>query len=250
VAGQILNDPVVVTLNTIRDKHASIRQQVLLADDDAHKIRLLDWLLKNEPFEKALIFTNTKVATDALSSELRKHDHRVAALNGDMDQVQRNAVMDRLHKGVINILVATDVAARGLDVPGIALVVNFDMARNGRDYVHRIGRTGRAGQQGLAVSLIDHHEWNQMAGIERYLEQKFERRRIKALEGNYKGPKKVKASGKAAGPKKSKVKNKASDKAAQRHRNRKQIGKRREPSVQADADGAIVKPIRTGDRNG
>jgi superfamily II DNA/RNA helicase len=243
MAVQVLREPAIVTLNTVKDKHESIRQQVLLADDDRHKVALADWLLKNEQFEKALIFTKTKVATEALSNELRKHDHRTAALNGDMDQVQRNVVMGRIHQGIIRVLVATDVAARGLDVPGIDLVINFDMARNGRDYVHRIGRTGRAGRQGLAISLIAHNEWNLLAGIERYLEQKFERRKIKTLEGTYQGPKKVKASGKAAGPKKNKANSKAGDKAKQRQRNRSQIGKRRKPSRQADTAGSRPGPV-------
>lgn len=100
---------------------------------------------------------------------------------------------------------ATDVAARGLDVEGLDLVINFDMPRSGDEYVHRIGRTGRAGGEGLAVSLICHTDWNLMSSIERYLKQRFERRTIKELKGIYQGPKNLKASGKAAGSKKKKT---------------------------------------------
>jgi superfamily II DNA/RNA helicase len=102
-------------------------------------------------------------------------------------------------------LVATDVASRGLDVKGIDLVVNYDMARKGDDYVHRIGRTGRAGETGTAISLINHTEWNLKAAIERYIKQDFEHRVIKELKGAYSGPKRLKASGKAAGTKKKKA---------------------------------------------
>ncbi|MCY1405003.1 ATP-dependent RNA helicase SrmB [compost metagenome] len=113
----------------------------------------------------------------------------------------------------MKILVATDVAARGLDVDGLDLVVNFDMPRSGDEYVHRIGRTGRAGNEGLAISLITHGDWNLMSSIERYLKQRFERRVIKEVKGTYSGPKKVKASGKAVGVKKKKT-DKKSDKKA------------------------------------
>ena len=111
------------------------------------------------------------------------------------------------------MLVATDVAARGLDVDGLDLVINFDMPRSGDEYVHRIGRTGRAGNEGLAISLICHGDWNLMSSIERYLKQSFERRVIKEVKGTYSGPKKVKASGKAVGVKKKKTDKKGDKKA-------------------------------------
>ncbi len=233
VASQLLRDSIVLTLDSVRDKHADIRQQIVTADDDAHKIKITTWLLQHEQAEKALVFVNKKTQADSLAGHLRHADIRTGFLHGDMDQYQRAQVMRRLHDGQIAVLVATDVAARGLDVKGIGLVINFNMARNGKDYVHRIGRTGRAGEAGLAISLIDHNEWNVMSGIERYLKQTFERRRIKELQGSYTGPKKTKASGKAAGSKKKKPKDKAKLKAAQRHRNKKQIGKpKKKPPMQ------------------
>ncbi|MDG2035556.1 MAG: ATP-dependent helicase, partial [Pseudomonadales bacterium] len=113
---------------------------------------------------------------------------------------------------------------------------NYDMPRNGTDYTHRIGRTGRAGEEGLAVSLISAFEWNLMSSIERYLRVRFDHRKIKGLEAKYKGPKKVKASGKAAGTKKKKSKN-ADDKGKGRHRDKKNIGKRRAASNRKSNDG-------------
>ena len=205
VIKQVLTEPETLLLSTAQDQHGSIRQQMIVADDPAHKIRLITWLLKHEKFKKAIVFTNTREQTNNLNTWLRKEqDLRVSALHGEMIQPDRNRVMMLLREGKVNILVATDVAARGLDIPGVDLVINLDMARNGDDYVHRIGRTGRAGQEGTAISLIAPQEWNLKAAIERYLQVKFEQRTIKGQEGHYKGPKKVKASGKAASGKKKK----------------------------------------------
>jgi superfamily II DNA/RNA helicase len=125
-------------------------------------------------------------------------------LHGEKDQKDRKLAIERLKQGGVKILVATDVAARGLDVDGLDLVINFDMPRSGDEYVHRIGRTGRAGADGLAISLIGHGDWNLMSSIERYLKQRSSAHLIKEVKGTYKGPKKVKASGKAAGTKKKK----------------------------------------------
>jgi hypothetical protein len=105
-----------------------------------------------------------------------------------------------------DVLIATDVAGRGLDVEGMDLVINYDLARKGDEYIHRIGRTGRAGREGLAISLIGPREWNLKAAIERYIQQEMEPRTIQSLKAKYTGPKKLKASGKAAGPKKKKGK--------------------------------------------
>ena len=123
------------------------------------------------------------------------------------------------------------LAARGLDIKGINLVINFDVPRNGINYIHRIGRTGRVDELGLTIALVKSTEWNLMSGIERFLKQKFKRRTIKELEGKYKGPKKLKASGKAAGIK-NKIEPKKADKekVKVRHRDQKNIGKRRTPS--------------------
>ncbi|MTI12780.1 DEAD/DEAH box helicase [Sansalvadorimonas verongulae] len=223
-------------LSTAQDQHGSIRQQIMLADDPAHKIRIVTWLLKHETFQKAIIFTNTREQTNALNTMLRKEqDLRVSALHGEMIQPDRNRVMMLLREGKVNILVATDVAARGLDIQGVDLVINLDMARNGDDYVHRIGRTGRAGQEGTAISLIGPNEWNLMSAIERYLKVRFERKTEKAVEGSYKGPKKVKASGKAAGTKKKK-KTTAEKKAAARKVTRPK--KRKAPAA-----GGEKKPV-------
>lgn len=260
VAEDVLTKPQTLTLSRPQDKHASITQQVVLADDPAHKERLTNWLLANETYAKALIFTNTKVQAEKLNGLLRYHNHPVGLLHGDMTQDERNHVMTQLRQGRIKVLVATDVAARGLDIRGIDLVVNFDMARNGDDYIHRIGRTGRAGETGLAITYIAAPDWNLMTGVERYLQVSFERRVIKGLEAKFKGPKKVKSSGKIAGTKKRKDGDKQgasgkkkttsanakkdNGKTKQRLRDRKNIGKRRQPSAPAQDLGDGWAPFK------
>lgn len=122
------------------------------------------------------------------------------------------------------------------------------MARSGDDYLHRIGRTGRAGESGLAISLISDPEWNLMASIERYLDQKFERRAIEGLKGHYKGPKKLKASGKAAGTKKKKQAKKEAakkgPKAKVRKRDTQKVGKRRAPKTDSQPQDTGFAPLK------
>lgn len=202
----VLNAPIRVTINTVREQHDSIRQQVILADNVKHKESLLLWLLENETFERALVFCNTKVLANHLCGVMRYKGQKAGYLHGDVKQDVRNSTTQAFREGKLNVLIASDVASRGLDVKGIDLVVNFDMAQKGDDYVHRIGRTGRAGKEGLAISFVMANEWNLKASIERYLNVKFESRKIKELVGHYKGPKKLKASGKAAAPSKKKKK--------------------------------------------
>ncbi|UTW46569.1 DEAD/DEAH box helicase [bacterium SCSIO 12696] len=204
VADAVLRNPQTIAVNAVRAEHSSIRQQIVLADDVEHKQKLLLKLLQQEGAQKAVVFTNTIAGAEKLVGWLYNSEFQAGVLHGDMMQDERNHVMQLMRRGQLDVLVATDVAARGLDVQGVGLVVNFDMARSGDDYVHRIGRTGRAGEQGLAVSFIVSTEWNLMASIERYLKTRFERRKIAGLEGKYKGPKKLKSSGKAAGTKKKK----------------------------------------------
>jgi superfamily II DNA/RNA helicase len=150
-------------------------------------------------------------------------------------------------EGVINIIVATDLAARGLDVKGINLVVNFDVPRNGVDYIHRIGRTGRVDELGTTITLVKHTEWNLMSSIERFLKQNFIRRTIKELAAKYQGPKKLKASGKAVGSKSTvEPKKEKAAKVKVRHRDQKNVGKRRVPSTKpASLENSSVLPADT-----
>ncbi|MGD9662218.1 MAG: DEAD/DEAH box helicase [Porticoccaceae bacterium] len=216
VAANILENPEKVLLSSARQVNKDIRLQMILADDSAHKMRLLTWLLANESYGRALVFVKTRDTSDQVAMELRRHNHRTNFLHGEITQDARRKIMAGFREGKFTVLVATDLAARGLDVSDLELVINFDMAHSGEEFVHRAGRTGRAGQAGLVISLVAPQEWNLAASIQRYLDVSFERRKISGLEGAYRGPKKVKASGKAAGTKKKKktADNKASGKTA------------------------------------
>ncbi len=237
IASHALNSPKTIKLSTVRDRHADIVQQKILADDNKHKTALLEWLLENESFNLALIFVNKRTEAEILGEKLRASGVRCAFLHGELDQPQRTQIVRRFRKGIISVLVATDVAARGLDVEGIDLVVNFDVPRNATDYVHRIGRTGRAECTGVAITLVNHNEWNVLGGIERYLHNSFDRRLLPGLKGVFTGSKKSKL------PKaeKSKAKRSISDKNRQRQRNKKQIGKRRSPTRKVEADQDVTK---------
>ena len=237
MAEKVLGKYELVALNTLRDELPHIEQQIVLADDNAHKQKLLAWLLQNETFEKALVFSNSRAQADALCDPLRATGVRAIVLHGEMDQKERQRVMKLYREGVVNVLIATDLAARGLDIKGIQLVINFEVPRNGINYIHRIGRTGRSDETGLTITFVKHTEWNLMKSIERFLRQSFIRRNIKELAGKFQGPKKLKASGKSVGGKK-KVddKKEKTKKVKVRHRDQKNIGKRRVPRSDTTAE--------------
>ena len=230
---KVLKDPEHLMLNSVSQLAEGTRQQIITADHDQHKEKIIQWLLANKTYDKAIIFTNTRVAADRIYGHLVAQDVKAFVLHGEKDQKDRKLAIERFKQGSSKVLVATDVAARGLDIDGLDLVINFDMPRSGDEYVHRIGRTGRAGGEGLAISLICHNDWNLMSSIERYLKQQFERRVIKEVKGTYGGPKKVKASGKAVGTKKKKGEKKGEKKPL----TKRKTGPRGNKAPLASADG-------------
>ena len=146
----------------------AIEQRVHFADDRSHKYRLLDHLLADTGMGQSIVFIATKRDAEALAVKLQGEGHAAAALHGDMNQFERNRTLANMRRGGVRTLVATDVAARGIDVPGISHVINFDLPRQAEDYVHRIGRTGRAGASGIAVSFANHAERGTLRNIERF----------------------------------------------------------------------------------
>lgn len=189
IAHSILNDPAKVQVAGVTCRHESISQMVHQADDFRHKRSLLSHLLNQDDVQQAIVFTATKRGADELCEQLKAEGQSCAALHGDMKQGQRRRTIERLSRNQLRILVATDVAARGLDIKGISHVVNFDMPMQAEDYVHRIGRTGRGGATGTAVSLIGPKDWGLLQGVEKLLESKLEVTEIAGLEPKQPRPK-------------------------------------------------------------
>jgi len=156
-----------IALARAAQKKLDITQHALFTDNPAHKARILDTLLRDTDIDQALVFTGTKRAAEELSITLTGQGFTAGALHGDMQQRARSQTLQRLRDGRMRVLVATDVAARGIDVPGINLVVNYDAPRAAEDYVHRIGRTGRAGRAGVAVTFLNRGERHFVRTIER-----------------------------------------------------------------------------------
>ncbi len=154
VAGKMLKNPERVHLAPTTESHKNITQFVCHTKDVQGKKRMLSTLLEDQSVWQAIIFTATKRNASKLAEELSAQGHKCDALHGDMRQNARKRTVSKLHHNKIRILVATDVAARGLDVKGITHIFNFDMPQVAEDYIHRIGRTGRGNETGIAISLI------------------------------------------------------------------------------------------------
>jgi len=160
--------PARVTARESADEAREITQSVMMVEPE-HRLRTLRWVLDHHPHESALVFTNFKASADEVQSALSKGGLSAAALHGDLEQRDRDRVLAKLRNGSTRILVATDVAARGIDIAGLDLVVNFELPSQPEIYVHRVGRTGRAGKTGVAVSLATGKETEKIAAIEAFL---------------------------------------------------------------------------------
>jgi superfamily II DNA/RNA helicase len=179
---ELLRDPKLIEVAGKQEKHENIEQRLHVVDDGSHKHRLLDHLLREECQSQAIVFTATKHGADRLADKLFHGGHEAAALHGNMNQSQRNRTLARLRSGAVRVLVATDVAARGIDVASITHVINYDLPKVAEDYVHRIGRTGRAGASGTAISFASSEDVRQLKQIERYIGQQIERMSVPGFE--------------------------------------------------------------------
>ena len=168
IANRIMVDPVLVKVASTHDKSSIEQQFYKLASDESRTTALRLLLLKNRP-ESCLVFCNTKRETQEVADELVEHGFSALALNGDLEQKARNQILVRFTNKSVSILVATDVAARGLDIDALDAVVNYQIAHDTEVHVHRIGRTGRAGNKGIACTLYDDNETYKVALIEDYL---------------------------------------------------------------------------------
>jgi superfamily II DNA/RNA helicase len=188
LAGRLLKSPQRVELASHRDRHEGITQRLHWADNRAHKERLLDHLLRDPAIDQAIVFTSTQRDAERIAATLEADGHAVAALHGGMPQTQRNRTLAGLRNRRLRVLVATDVASRGIDVPTISHVINYGLPITSEDYVHRIGRTGRAGRTGLAVTLAEHADAHKIRGIERFTTQRIPVATIEGLEPRLAAP--------------------------------------------------------------
>ncbi len=212
----LLTDPVEVTAEPPRRERKKIAQWYLRCDNLNHKHQLLLNIL-NEQAERAIIFVKTRERLAALREFLIANKINCAWLQGEMAQAKRTSAIERFTQGEVNILLATDVAARGIDIPDISHVINYDLPRKADVYLHRIGRTARAGKKGVAISLVEAHDQLMMDRIARYMKEEIRERAIDTLKPQFKKPefkkKKKKVSKKVAKGKAKKVAKKAAKRA-------------------------------------
>ncbi|WP_299011669.1 DEAD/DEAH box helicase [uncultured Shewanella sp.] len=173
IAAELLHSPEHVAVGAANTAHADITQHVYLCDHLDHKEAVLSRLLSQDEHKQIIIFTATRQDTGRLADKLAQQGFKTAALSGDLNQSQRNQIMDQFSRGLQKILITTDVASRGLDLLNVSLVINFDMPKFSEEYVHRIGRTGRAGSKGDAVSLVGPKDWRNFENIQQFLHKTF-----------------------------------------------------------------------------
>ncbi|PXV56215.1 ATP-dependent RNA helicase CsdA [Dyella jiangningensis] len=181
IAQHHLKDPVEVTIKAATTTNTNIRQRYWFVSG-LHKLDAMTRILEAEPFDAMIIFARTKQATEELAEKLQARGLAAAAINGDIAQPQRERVIQQLKDGKLDILVATDVAARGLDVERISHVMNYDIPYDTESYVHRIGRTGRAGRSGDAILFVTPREKGMLRAIERATRQPIEEMKLPTVE--------------------------------------------------------------------
>ena len=182
IIAHLLKNPIRIDLSHEKIAPPQIKQILYMTDNMQHKTRLLQHFLSKENIYKAIIFSATKINADKLAKELIHMGFKAAAIHGDLKQQRRNKIIEQVRRGSIQFLVATDVAARGIDITDITHVINYDLPKFCEDYVHRIGRTGRAGKSGIAISFASQSDARHLARIERFTSQKLQREIIVGLE--------------------------------------------------------------------
>ncbi|MBC7483681.1 MAG: DEAD/DEAH box helicase, partial [Rhizobacter sp.] len=198
LAQNLLRDPKRIDVASHTDAHENIEQRLHWADNVNHKNALLDHILTRKEMEQALVFTSTQRDADWLADRLADMGHHVASLHGGHPQGRRNRVLQGLRNGQLKILVPTDVAARGIDVPTISHVINYGLPMKAEDYVHRIGRTGRAGRNGLAITLGERMDVGMIRRIQQFTTQNIPVAVVEGLEPKSPEPKMFAARGEGA----------------------------------------------------
>jgi superfamily II DNA/RNA helicase len=191
----MLKAPQRISIGISSAEHKDIQQRFFLADNVTHKERMLAHIINEKDHRQVIVFTATRADTERLSSLLKEQGLYSIALSGNLSQGQRNNIMSEFGRGQQHILVTTDIASRGLDLLNVSLVVNFDLPKLADEYVHRVGRTGRAGNKGEAVSFVGPKDWASYLSIKSFLQQEISFSEIEGQEAKFKGlrpPKKAK----------------------------------------------------------
>jgi ATP-dependent RNA helicase RhlE len=187
LASTFLHDPASVDVAPTVSAAESVEQIAYLVDSD-RKRELLAHLVRSRDLHQVLVFTRTKQMTRRLASQLDRDGVEATAIHGDRTQPEREQALEMFKSGAVRVLVATDVAARGLDIEALPVVVNFEIPRDPEDYVHRIGRTGRAGMEGLAITLVSLDEESELRAINRLLKRDLPVRQVRGFEVDPRAP--------------------------------------------------------------
>src|SRR5450830_513480 len=188
LAARVMREPQRVTIDSPQEKHANIKQVLFWADNAQHKRKLLDHWLRDASINQAIVFASTQIECDGLANDLQQDGFDAVALHGALSQGLRNRRLMALRQGQVQILVATDVAARGIDVPTITHVFNFGLPMKAEDYTHRIGRTGRAGRDGIAVTFAEFRDRRKIMDIEFHSHHQFKGETIPGMEPQQRFP--------------------------------------------------------------
>lgn len=236
-AQRLLNEPVKIEADPSRRERKKILQFYYRADNLEHKTALLTHLLKQDDVTRAIVFVRKRERVRELVDELHRQGMIAGYLEGEMAQTQRTRAIEKLKNGDIKVLVATDVASRGIDIDDISHVFNFDLPRTADAYLHRIGRTGRMGRKGTAISLVEAHDFDLLGKITRYINEELKYRVVDELRPQTKAPKHEGRKGPSKKQKEKQKKKRAEkheqkteEKTKIRVRDKKNIGKRRQPS--------------------
>lgn len=236
-AERILNEPIEIEADPARRERKKIQQWYYRADDIKHKTALLIHLMKQPEVTRSVVFVRKRERVHELCGWLREAGINTSYLEGELVQAKRNEAIKRVAEGRVNVLVATDIAARGIDIDDVSHVFNFDMPVTADTYLHRIGRTGSAGKKGIAISLVEAHDNMLLGRIIRYIKEPLKARTVDQLRPVTRAPneklrgkpsKKVLAKRKQL---KEKEKLEEKPRVKERHRDAKNVGKRRKPTA-------------------
>ena len=221
LSGDFLRSPVRVAVGEATAAHGDITQHCFFADNVSHKDTLLTHCLSQHDYNQAVVFSATRDDTDRLTALLNEENLHAIALRGDLPQNQRAQIMSEFGRGQYSVLVTTDVASRGLDLRKVGLVINFDLPKQADEYIHRIGRTGRAGEKGTAISFVGPRDWQSFTSIQAHVQYPLEPASHEAHPATFKGKqvRKQTAKGKTSEDKNTKARDTSDNKKKTRRVN-------------------------------